>query len=442
MPGLDVQRYLERLGRFGVHMGLERVRRLMEELDNPHTAYKSVHVTGTNGKGSVCKMLACILEDAGYKTGLYLSPHLERFNERISVDGREISDGELERAVARVKEIVDEMAERGQQCTYFEATTAAAFDHFRRKKVDIAVIEVGLGGRLDATNVLDPLLSVITNVSLEHTEHLGATVERVAGEKAGIVKPGRPVVTAAWDKRALAVIEGAAKRCRSRVHMMQREVRRRPLSWSLEGQSLDIYTDNGQYKGAFTPMLGAFQLTNAALAVLASEVLAELGLSVTRDSVLSGLRRAWLPGRMELVGKKRRVLLDCAHNPHAALEASAEVARIKERGGFSKAHLIFGVMKDKDLGGVLGPFLGPADSLSYTEFASERSLPVERARADVATLAAKAGRKDPAFFTDSRRALDAALKRAGDGELIWVGGSMYLIGEVRRELRRRGLVGR
>ncbi|MGQ9583723.1 MAG: bifunctional folylpolyglutamate synthase/dihydrofolate synthase [Thermoplasmatota archaeon] len=442
MPGLDVERYLEGLGRFGIHMGLERVGRLMEALGDPHLAYPSVHVTGTNGKGSVCRMLACILEEAGLRTGLYLSPHLERFNERISVSGREITAGELGRAVEKVKPIVNGMAEGGQQCTYFEATTAVAFEHFRRKKVDIAVVEVGLGGRLDATNVLDPLVSVITNVSLEHTEHLGATVERVAREKAGIIKPGRPVVTAAWDRRALGVIERAARRSKSRLHLMQREVRRRPLSWGLEGQSLDIYTDSGQYRGAFTPMLGAFQLTNAALAVLASEVLTGAGVRIAREDILRGLRRAWLPGRMELVGERPRILLDCAHNPGAAAEAAAEVARIKERGGFGRAHLLFGIMKDKDLGGVLRPFLGPADSLVYTEFASERSLPVESARAEVSTHAAKSGRGKVVFMNDSKEALERVLERAGDNDLIWVGGSMYLIGEVRKELRRRGMVRR
>ncbi|MEM4728627.1 MAG: folylpolyglutamate synthase/dihydrofolate synthase family protein [Thermoplasmata archaeon] len=441
MPGLEVQRYLEGLGRFGIHMGLSRVRRLMEELGNPHLAYRTIHVTGTNGKGSVCRMLACILESAGYRTGLYLSPHLERFNERISINGRNIPDASLERAVRKVRPIVDAMAEKGHQCTYFEATTAMAFEHFRRAKVDIAVIEVGLGGRLDATNVIEPIVSVITNVSLEHTEHLGATVERVAAEKAGIIKPGAPVVTAAWDRAALGVIERVARKNRSPFHLMQREVRRRPLGWDLHGQRFDIYTDNGQYRGLFTPMLGRFQLTNAALAVLTAELLSGAGLRVTEKSIARGIRRAWLPGRMELIEGKPSLLLDCAHNPGAAAEAAGEVARIKERGGFGKVHLLFGIMKDKDLKGVLGPFLRSADTLTYTEFPSERSRPVESARSEVVAIAAKAGVREVSFSKRPTEALDAVLGRAEKGELVWCAGSMYLIGELRGELRRRGLVG-
>jgi len=438
MPHQDVQRYLESLGRFGMHFGLGRIAALLEGLDDPHMAYPAVHVAGTNGKGSACKMLACILQDAGYRTGLYTSPHLEKFNERISVDGTDIPDRDMEDIGADVKAMVEKMARggKGRQCTYFEATTAMAFEHFRKAKVDIAVIEAGLGGRLDATNVVDPLLSVITNISLEHTDVLGKTIQKIAREKAGIIKPGRPVVSGAWDPKAVDVIRSTAVKKKAPFFMMQREVRRRPKTWDLDGQLFGIYTDRESYRDLFTPMLGAYQLENAALAVLACEVLAENGMRIGPGNVKKGIAGARLPGRMEILGSMPRIILDSAHNPDAARRASAQIALLKKRAGWDRTHLVFGILGDKDLANVLGPMLHESDTLTFTRPSSDRALPVEKAKKRLEALAKGKGLS---IVSQPQNALHAVLKNAGRKDAVWVTGSMYLVGEVRGLLRERGI---
>jgi len=434
MPKPDVQEYLEGLGRFGMHFGLGRMQKLLFALGDPHLAYPAVHVTGTNGKGSVSKMLACILQEAGYRTGLYTSPHLEKFNERISIDGADIPDRDLEEAVARVRPIVEELARRRQQCTYFEATTAVAFEYFRKAKADVAVIEVGLGGRLDATNVVDPLISVITNVTLEHTDVLGKTMEKVAHEKAGIIKKGRPVITGAWDRRAVELIWATAKRKKARFYMMQREVRRRSNAVSPEGRTFSLYTDRESYLRLFSPMLGDFQEENAAVAVLSAEILGESGLGITSENIRKGIAKATLPGRMELVGSKPQILLDSAHNPDAAAHAARAILEMRKQAGWEKVHLLFGILTDKDLGKVLGPCLEVADTLTYTQPTTERARTVEKAQKKVTALAEKKGLS---FISRPENALHATLKLAGKKDLVWVTGSMYLVGEIRMLMRKK-----
>ncbi len=437
MPKPDVQQYLESLGRFGMHFGLGRVRKLLALLGEPHKAYHSVHVTGTNGKGSVCMMLACILREAGFRTGLYVSPHLEKFNERVSINGVDISDRDLEEALAKVRPLVDAMARKRRQCTYFEATTAVAFEYFRRAKVDVAVIEAGLGGRLDATNVVDPLVSVITNVSLEHTDILGKTIEKVACEKAGIIKPGRPVVTGVWDRRAVALIRATADMRKSPFYMMQREVRRRSNAVRLEGQTFSIYTDRESYMRLFTPMMGDFQQENAAVAVLAAEIVGGSGLTISPEHIRKGLAKAVVPCRMELVGKRQKILLDSAHNPAAAVRAAATVDWLRREGKFGNVHLVFGILGDKDLRNVLGPMLSVAETLTFTRPTTGRALTVERAQKKVKALA---GNKGLSFISGPENALRATLGLVGKKDLIWVTGSMYLVGEVRALLRKERLI--
>jgi len=476
MERRTVEKYLESLTRFGVRLGLGRVRELLGALGNPHRAFPAVHVTGTNGKGSVSRMIASILEEAGYRTGLYISPHLERFNERISVDGKDIPDRELAAIAGKVERAVDKMAKKKKQCTYFEATTAVAFEYFRMMKVDVAVVEVGMGGRLDATNVVDPLVSVITNISLEHTDILGTTLEKIAAEKAGIIKRGVPVVTAVWEPKVLDVIRKAAKQKSAPVFMMQRETRRRPISKGLDGQVFSIYTDEDPYRGIKCKMAGDFQLENAAIAVLAVELVAGLqgqkgyvcygvyprsgplrgrgssgrSLPLTKPGISAeiikkGLERARLPGRMEFLRGKPTILLDSAHNPAAAEWAARGVAELA-KGTFKGIHLLFGNLLDKDFVNVLKPLLSRAETMTFAQSGSERSVNVEDAEKQVRGMekAAK-GKACPKlhhaeFAPDVKSGVNIALRRAGKWDLVWVTGSMYLVGEVRAHLRKRGLV--
>ncbi len=437
MPKPDVQRYLESLGRFGMHLGLGRVKKLLGALDDPHLAYPTVHVTGTNGKGTVSKMLACILQEAGYRTGLYTSPHLERFNERISINGVDISDQNLDESVGKVRPVVEALAKKRQQCTYFEATTAVAFEYFRKAKADIAVIEVGLGGRLDATNLVDPLVSVITNVSLEHTDVLGKTLEAVAREKAGVIKPGKPVVTGAWDRKAVDIIWATARRKKAPFYMMQREVRRRSNAVTLKGQTFSLYTDRDSYRRLFTPMLGEFQQENAATAVLAAEMLGESGLGVSPEHIRKGIAVATLPGRMELLASRPELLLDGAHNPDAAAHAAGALAEMRREAGWERVHLLFGILSDKDLKNVLRPLLEASDTLTFTQPTTERALTVDKARKNVTALATSKGLS---FISQPANALHSTMKLAGKKDLVWVTGSMYLVGEVRAILRKKRML--
>jgi dihydrofolate synthase/folylpolyglutamate synthase len=382
-------------------------------------------------------MLACILEEAGYRTGLYVSPHLEKFNERVSINGVDISDRDLEEALAKVRPLVEAMAKKRQQCTYFEATTAVAFEYFRKAQVDVAVIEAGLGGRLDATNVVDPLVSVITNIALEHTDVLGKTIEKVAYEKAGIIKPGRPVITGAWDRRAVDVIWGTARRKKAPFYMMQREVRRRSNAVTMEGQTFSLYTDRESYMRLFTPMMGDFQQENAAVALMAAEILGESGLGISPGHIRKGIAKAVVPCRMELVGEKPKILLDSAHNPAAAERAARTVAWYRKEGGFEKVHLLFGILCDKDLANVLKPMLGVADTLTFTQPTTGRALSVEKAQKKVTALA---GKKGLSFVSNPANALHSVLKLAGKKDLVWVTGSMYLVGEVRALLGKERLI--
>jgi dihydrofolate synthase/folylpolyglutamate synthase len=467
-----VEKYLESLTRFGVHLGLGRVRELLGALGDPHKAFPAVHVTGTNGKGSVSRMIASILEEAGYRTGLYMSPHLERFNERISVNGKDIPDGELATLTGKVKKVVDRMAAKKRQCTYFEATTAIAFEYFRKQKVDIAVVEVGMGGRLDATNLVEPLVSVITNISLEHTDVLGATLERIAFEKAGIIKKGVPVATAVWEPKVLDIIRGVAKAKRAPVFMMQREVRRRPLSQNLEGQRFSIYTDEDPYRDIGCRMPGEFQLDNAALAILAVELVAGLqgqkgyvcyGVSpksgplksggglgralhlkkpgISADIIKRGLERARLPGRMEFVREGPHYLLDSAHNPAAAERAAREVAALA-KGGFRHIHLLFGNLLDKDFAGVLVPLLRISETLTFVQSSSPRSLTVEEAEYLIRRMEKrtsgklKAKLRNARYYDDVRTGVLNLMSR-DVRDLILISGSMYAVGEARSFLRAR-----
>jgi dihydrofolate synthase/folylpolyglutamate synthase len=301
----------------------------------------------------------------------------------------------------------------------------------------VAVIEVGLGGRLDATNVLDPLVSVITNVSLEHTDVLGKTIEKVAFEKAGIIKPGRPLITGAWDRKAVDLIWATANKRRAPFYMMQREVRRRSNAVTVEGQTFSIYTDRESYMRLFTPMMGEFQQENAAVAVLAAEILGESGLRISPENIRGGLAKAVVPCRMELFGKGPKILLDSAHNPAAAQRAAAAVGWLWREGKFGKVRLVFGILGDKDLRKVLGPMLAVADTLTFTQPTTGRALTVEKARKKVTALA---GKKGLSFVSSPANALKATLDVAGKKDLVWVTGSMYLVGEVRALLRKQRFI--
>ncbi|MBI4379768.1 MAG: bifunctional folylpolyglutamate synthase/dihydrofolate synthase [candidate division NC10 bacterium] len=368
--------YLYGLQRFGVKLGLESIARLLQAVGDPHRRVPSILIGGTNGKGSTAAFLASILQAAGYRIGLYTSPHLLDFTERIRVDGQGISSIEVARLTDELRSLVTALFPEPQTphlgprtsdpaprtshlapCTshpaprtsshptFFEVTTALAFLHFARTKVDFAVIEVGLGGRFDATNILDPEVAVITNIALEHQEYLGRTLGAIAAEKAGIVREGSHVVTAADSPEALAVIAGA---CRAQGATLLDL--RAACNWQISRSDLSeqrfTLAQTGEPTGEFTiRLLGRHQVTNAATAIAAARLLRARGAHIPEGSIREGLRGARWPGRLQLFPGHPLVILDAAHNP-----AGAKALRgfLEEQRFAGRLILVFGVLQDKD----------------------------------------------------------------------------------------------
>jgi len=404
-------------------LDLSRVERLLEMLGNPHRTCQSVHIAGTKGKGSTAAMVESVLRVAGYRTGLYTSPHLHTFRERIRVGGNLISRGDV---VALVKEIQPLVAQV-PGVTTFEAITAMAFAYFARQGVEALVAEVGLGGRLDATNVLLPEVAVITSLSLDHTYLLGDTLPEIAREKAGIIKPGVPVVSAPQRPEAIHVIEEIAQRREAALVEVGRDWVWDPGPFDLKGQFFSVRRVKsredplaGEY---WIPLLGRHQLENATTAVATLQVLRERGFDLPRPVVEEGLRSVEWPGRMEVLSREPPVVVDCAHNPY-----SAGVLRRAMEEWFPGVEwvLIFGASADKDIAGMLRALLPIVDYLIVTRSEHPRAAaPIE-----LADIAASVGR-GAEVTVNVRRAFRRALSVMEPGSGILVTGSIFLVAEAR-----------
>ncbi len=435
MTYTEATAFLFSLRRFGWRLGLETVRHLLDLLGNPQTGVPSIHIGGTNGKGSTAAMLSAILQAAGYRTGLYTSPHLLGFTERIRVNGVPIGEAEVMRLTAQLKDlcsahfaqypIPNPPSHRLPHPTFFELTTAMAFQHFAREAVEAAVIEVGLGGRFDATNVTSPRVAVVTNVSLEHQEYLGRTLPEIALEKAGIIKPGVPVVTATRDEAYEVVRHTASEREAPLVHVPA------AYAWTIResgliGQTLDLTGPNRRYEALQIPLAGRHQAENAVTAVSAAEVLEAQGFPVGETAIRRGLARARWPGRLQIIADRPRILLDGAHNPAGAQALASFVA--EHRSTLSRLTLVFGVLQDKDWEAMLAP-LGPlADQIILTHPPADRG-------ADPHDLVA-ADRYCPKveIAADPGEGLALARAVARSEDTILVTGSLYTVAAALRIL--------
>ncbi|MBS3943521.1 MAG: bifunctional folylpolyglutamate synthase/dihydrofolate synthase [Dethiobacter sp.] len=438
------QKYLESLewihsiGRFGIKPGLERIYALMERLGNPHHHLKFLHIGGTNGKGSTAAVAASVLQAAGYQTALYTSPFLLSFTNRMALNGQDIAPAELVEIVAQIRPLVAEISAdpRLGQMTEFEVVTALALTYFARRKPDIVVFEVGLGGRLDATNLVIPLVSVITNVNLEHTAILGNTVREIAREKAGIVKSGAPLVTAAEDEETLAVLE---KKCRDLESPLYRVLPANLLNsfpQNSVGYSRRKITVTGQffsYRGLnqklddlFLPLRGHYQVINAASALAAVELICGQGFMVSEGALRRGLARTAWPGRLEQLSSDPFVILDGAHNPAAARQLAAAVSEYFQ---FKRLILVLGIMADKDIQEMLRELIPLADEVVLTRPSLSRA-------ADPVILAGYI-RQIPGFDkrvhveSDLSRALTLALSLASRDDAVLITGSLYTISEAK-----------
>src|SRR5882724_2807914 len=421
--------FLDSLDVLGIRPGLDRIAALLARLQDPQTSFPSVLIAGTNGKGSVVAYLASILREAGVVAGIYTSPHLIRFEERIVIDAAPIGPDELAGLAAEVRDAIEAGRRAGEETpTYFEATTALAFLHFKRRRIPIAVLEVGMGGRFDATNVVTPLCCGITPVAMDHTQWLGSTLTAIATQKAGVLKPGVPAAIGPQDREALEVIRAEAAGLGSPLTFAS-DCRIVPAGERLPDPPVfGLTSPSGRgYDRLALPLRGAHQVMNAATALLLAETLGRSGFaSIDADAIARGLGRAVWPGRLELLRGRPDLLLDGAHNPAGCASLRAY---LRDHHAGRRVALVFASMKDKPAETMLAMLAPLAASLLVT------SLPLERCEsAPVLLRMARAHHPNPDEAESVREALPIARRAAGPDGLVVICGSLYLIGEVKKLL--------
>jgi dihydrofolate synthase / folylpolyglutamate synthase len=418
-------KFLYNLQKFGMKFGLQGIRTLLRFLDHPEKQFSSIHIAGTNGKGSTASMIAAVFTAAGYKTGLYTSPHLINFNERIRINGKPIPS----RTVARLVSVLQSEVERNV-CTFFEAVTAIAFKHFAESKVDIAIVETGLGGRLDATNVLRPLVSVITTIGLEHTQILGASITDIAFEKGGIIKKGIPCVTGTKSQSAVHILQNICDQRKSRLIRVQ-SGKIHIKHFSLQGIVSDFLVAGNKMKNVRVSLAGEHQAMNTSVALNTIEAAVQRSdFKIDEHSLRKGLgniqKYSGLQARLSLVRKNPLILADVAHNPEAVRTLCNSLRRLH----LGKVHIVFGLMQDKDYKQIVKALQAVAKAVFVVEASTDRSrravelakefrrfeLPVEE-------------------FTDVKIGI-AEVIRKHDGVPILITGSHFVVGEALAFLKK------
>lgn len=406
------------LRRFGIKLGLDVIGHLLSGLGNPHLQYSVIHIAGTNGKGSIAATLASILRTSGYRTGLYTSPHLMRFNERICVDGRAVSDAEVVSACRAVQDVT----QTDREPTFFEYTTAMALFLFAQRKVDWAIIETGMGGRLDATNLLSPAVSIVSNISLEHQSYLGNTLKEIAFEKAGIVKNDTPVVTGIRQPTAFKVLEETAHRRSAPLFRLGKQFRVRRQK---EGR-FSYYGLDHCWKGLQTPLQGAFQVDNAAFALAACELLIRKGVTLPIEALRIGLADVRWPGRLEVVGHQPTLLLDGAHNLAAATILGKY---LKEHFAGRPITLVVGILDDKPYEKMMAQLLPHCRRVLIAMPRIDRSL-----NGEILLAIAKRQVQEATIEKSVAAALARALESTDENGVVCVAGSLYVVGEAKEAL--------
>ena len=408
----EAVQYLYGLQKYGIKFGLSKTANLLKAFDNPHRGQKYIHIAGSNGKGSVAAMMESVLLKSGLRVGFYSSPHLVRFTERFRINGEEAAP---EKIAAIAGELI-KVIRPGQPPTFFEVITAMALIYFARENVDICIMEVGMGGRLDATNVIRPVVSVITNISLEHQFFLGSRLLDIANEKGGIIKKGVDLVTAVTQPPIIRLFESICEKEKASLWRVGKDVRYRS-----KGSRFSYYGLNRNFKGVELGLKGRFQNRNAALSLAAIELLERKGYAFSSHDIMEGLKDTKWPGRMHVVSQKPLIILDGAHNPKAIRELAHSIG-----GEFSYRRLILviGVMEDKDIGKILKGILPIADYVFYTRPEYYRSASPERLMKEGLTLG-KQGKIVPEICD----ALDMARDMADPTDMILVSGSLFTVGE-------------
>lgn len=407
--------------RFGIQLGLDRIEKVLCKLDNPEKKTSFVHVAGTNGKGSVCRFISSILSSEGYQTGLYLSPHLIDFRERFQLNDAFIEKEEFAVIVKQIKPVIESCKMEGVQLTYFEVCTIIAFVFFAKKKVDYAVVEVGLGGRLDATNVIHPLVSVITNVSFDHQKQLGETIQEIASEKAGIIKPKIPVVTAA-DYEALDTIRSVCDSVKAPLNVVTKDMI--SIQESVFSHQKIIFQGFFDEYVVTTHQLGLYQPINIGVSIAVIEALQQQGVFVPKESISKGILTMNHPGRMQVIHSRPFIVLDGAHNVSAMNIAVESITSLFD---YDRLIIVFGAMKDKSIEGMLRILLKKTSLFIVTKPNLDRAVSVE----EITDIIYKLDSSIPVVLTDSvAEAYDKACEIATEHDLIFVTGSLFTIAEM------------
>jgi dihydrofolate synthase/folylpolyglutamate synthase len=410
----------QRIGASAYKADLNTTIEIINYLDNPQDSFKSIHIAGTNGKGSTSHSLASVFQEAGYKTGLYTSPHLRDFRERIRINGEMIPENDVVDFIEKHKNKLEEL-----ELSFFEMTVAMAFDYFRKEKVDIAIIEVGMGGRLDSTNVINPELCVITNISLDHVKFLGENEEQIAKEKAGIIKPKTPVVIGETQEDSKNVFINTAKEKDSKIIFADQIMDcRKDNTYSIEYQKFDIYKNNELYlKDLKYPLLGNYQKKNLATVICALDILKE-SFNINNTHIINGLanviKNTSLMGRWQVINRNPLAIADTGHNVAGINEVNRQLAETK----YNKLHFVLSVVNDKDIDGILN--LLPKDAEYYF---CKADIPRGLSVNILAEKAIKCGLNGK-IYDSVRHAYSTALENAKEGDLVFVGGSNFTVAEV------------
>lgn len=424
-------RYIKETAKFGSKYGLERTEKLLEFLGNPHKKIKTIHVAGTNGKGSTTAMLTSILMDSGYAVGTYISPYIEEFEERIQINRKNITKDDLCYIVSKVKEAVEKVCECGYgNPTEFEIITCCGFLYFYNKNVDFVVVEVGLGGRLDSTNVINPILSIIGSISYDHTQILGDTIEKIAYEKAGIIKENTPIVLFPQKKEVELVVESVAKDKNAPLIKVPKNIAEFDKVITIDEEknlAQHILIKDDMLQEYDLALLGTHQISNSTVAIYAAKELIKLGVNISKKNIIEGLKKVKWPARLEIMNGSPMVVIDGAHNIDGIKKLDES---IKKYFHYKKMVLILGILADKqvkDMVDVIAPnaykVICVTPNSERAELATELKKEIDRLEIDCEAI------------KTYEEAYKKALSYCEDEDLLLISGSLYMIGDMRKIIR-------